>query len=44
MGEKTIHDVSNPFALVIGMGTMVLILSTLGFIGAMCAKRYDPSM
>mmetsp|Transcript_13426 Transcript_13426/g.26505 ORF Transcript_13426/g.26505 Transcript_13426/m.26505 type:complete len:409 (+) Transcript_13426:199-1425(+) len=39
--EKTVGEITNPFALVIGMGVLVLLVSLLGLGGGMCAKSLE---
>lgn len=42
MGRETaIGEVTNPFAIVIGMGFMVWAVSALGVVGGLCSKRLD---
>jgi hypothetical protein len=36
--EKTIGHVTNAFALVISMGTIMLVVSLAGLLGACCAR------
>ncbi len=37
--EKTVGEITNPFAVVIAMGSLILVLSLCGLTGACCAKR-----
>mmetsp|Transcript_36976 Transcript_36976/g.92881 ORF Transcript_36976/g.92881 Transcript_36976/m.92881 type:complete len:249 (+) Transcript_36976:440-1186(+) len=39
--EKTVGEITNPFALVIGMGVMFLVVSLMGLGGGMCAKSIE---
>jgi hypothetical protein len=39
--EESIGEVTNPFALVVGIGTLVWIVSALGVFGAACSKSFE---
>mmetsp|Transcript_26380 Transcript_26380/g.61140 ORF Transcript_26380/g.61140 Transcript_26380/m.61140 type:complete len:408 (-) Transcript_26380:322-1545(-) len=39
--EKTVGEITNPFALVIGMGVMFLLVSLMGLGGGLCAKSIE---
>ena len=39
--EKTVGEITNPFALVIGMGVLFLLVSMMGLGGGMCAKSLE---
>eukprot|EP00286_Rhodomonas_abbreviata_P019393 CAMPEP_0181299216 /NCGR_PEP_ID=MMETSP1101-20121128/6221_1 /TAXON_ID=46948 /ORGANISM="Rhodomonas abbreviata, Strain Caron Lab Isolate" /LENGTH=379 /DNA_ID=CAMNT_0023404337 /DNA_START=90 /DNA_END=1229 /DNA_ORIENTATION=+ len=42
VGADAAHDhVTNPFALIISMGTLIMVVSLLGTAGACCATSYD---